>query len=529
MKFVKKIGSDNKTVSVYLDLEGLDIPVPDALKEHGLEDLKHFRISTYQSLGANRGEAEWEVVFGATHAIINGFTDDQRREYACMLIYMHYLIRSVMGNSEPLEGRAMLELEDQLAALLDKFDRIVDLYPKLIQYTEEHIDIQSFERVGERPQDSVAMTFYRDDVVELTAVGLLCKMLTPIFGVFIEYTRNRLDNSLKDSHCVAILKTVLDRRCARLVKKLDYFITRIAKQILGKLNLSHWYHGYTAGTIGFNIYSAILVRRFVVVDLFRKEGNLITYVTSCIRSVAKSQSSGGGGSNKMAVSPLIPPTDRGGSDDGNLSGLESESRSSTKTADYLFLVKAAVHELKPRFILENELDESLIDQAIAYYSVNPIALTPINSYILGTLFGPYMCGAKSIEAVHSDALAILVPIAQAYFIQQGYQDLVHAISANPTGQMRAVFPGSASQLRATWNSSFDYQNCNRKFTWIVSDLRWDTGLEKMVSTITEERYTYNTAPGIWEVMHQPSLNGSELSVPENLAAVTCHLIMQLYP
>lgn len=527
MRFEKREDDDHRTY-VYLNLQGLELPgLPDELKGNVLERLLSFHIETYQSLRRNAGSLEWDMVFGTTHRILETFTPAEQQQFASMLVYMHYDIIRVLLKNETPTHKEIMDLENHLSATLARFDQETNLMNRLIKFTEDNIPIQSFEGVGERAQDSVEMTFYRPDVVELTAVVLLCKMITPILGIFIESCKKLMDNSYKEIHCVTILRDILNNRCARLTAKLSYFIGRIAKPILSKVGLSHIYNGFTVSMITQGIYATMLARRFIVVDLFKPSGNLITYVTSCVRAAARTQFSSG--NSKMAVSLMTPPKERAGSDDGNLSSLESESRSSAKTADYLFLVRAAAIELKPRFVAENELDINLVNDAEEYYQLNHLELTPVNSYILGIVFGAYLNGAKSIEALRADALAGLIPVLQAYLIQQGYHDLVHIVSARPTGQIRTTLTGSDTQLRNTWNNGFDYQNCNRKFLWAVDTLRWDTGLELLVNNITTERYLLNTAPVMWDALKTDLRNGEELVVPETLAASICHLIMQIYP
>lgn len=528
MRFEKREDANHRSY-VYFNLEGLKLSaLPEGLRDEDLEQLLSFRIETYQSLRKNSSDFKWDVVFGTVHQFLQTLTEDEQREFANMLVTMHYYIICTLLKDEP-SNQEILDLENWLSAALAQFDEDINLMDRLVRFTEERIPIQSFERVGERAQDSVEMTFYRPDVVNLTAVAVLCKLMTPILGIFIESCKKLMDNSLKEIHCVTILRDILNNRCRALADKLNFFITKISKQVLSKIGLSHIYNGFTANLIIQSIYAGMLTRRFIVVDLYKPSGNLITYVTSCVRAAAKTQFASGNGNGRPAVSLMAPPTERIGTDDGNLSSLESESRTSAKTADFPFLIKAAVIELKPRFCSEYELDEQMVDAASQYYTINHPFLTPINSYILGILFGGYLCGAKSIEALHADSLCTLIPVAQAYFIQQGYNDLVHVISATPTGQFRPLLTGNDTQLRSTWGNSFDYQNCSRKFDWCVDNLKWDAGLEKLVNNITSERYYINTAPQFWDELQQPSQNGEELIVPETLAQSICHLIMQIYP
>lgn len=517
MRFEKRVSEVGKAY-VYLNLEGLTIP--DLTID--IEPLLSFHIETYAVLKANSNDFEWGVVFATTHEFLKTLTEEEQRKFACMIIYMHYAIMSELGGDENLNGTDMIRLETSLSQLLAQFDAEVNLQNRLIEFTDSNIPIQSFSGVGERAQDTAEMTFYRDDVVRLTAVVLLCKLMTPIFGVFIENCKKRMDNAYKEIHCVAILKDILAARSQPLVDKLSNFITKIIKPMLNRVNLTHVYNGYTFSVITQQIFAAMMTRRFIAVDLFKPNGNLITYVTSCARAAAQTQFSSTG--FKTAVAEIISPKDQASDEEGNVSTLEAESKSSTKTSDFGLIIRAAAKQLRTRFVSEHGLDTEVIDAAIAYYELNHISLTPCNSYLLGTLFDSYLCGAKSVEMLDAPDLNILIPIMQAFFIQQGYFELVHAVSLKPTGTVKSFLTGNDTQLRTTWNTSFEYRNCDSQLPYTVGDLKWDTGLRNIVDNFTTEVLQYNTAPVFWELLKDAPQNGELYVAPDGLARTICALI-----
>ena len=517
MRFEKRVDDVGKAY-VYLNFEGIELP--DVKVD--IEPLKCFRIETYAVLKANSADFEWNVVFSLVHKFLDTLTTEEKQKFASMIIYMHYEIMHKLGGDQPLVGETMTQLETTLSRLLAEFDLQVNLLNRLVEFTETQIPIQLFSGVGERAQDTAEMTFYRDDVVRLTAVFLLCKMVAPILGIFIENCKKRMDNAYKEIHCVAILKDILANRSQPLIDKLQNFISRIIKPMLNKVKLTHIYNGFTFSVILQQIYAAMMTRRSIAVDLEKPNGNLITYVTSCARAAAQTQFSSTG--FKTAVAEIISPKDQASDDEGNVSTLEAESKSSTKTSDFGLIVKAAVQQLRKRFVVEHNLDQDLINAATAYYDLNHVAITPCNSYLLGTLFDTYICGAKSVEMLDGTDLNILIPIMQVYFLQQGYFELIHAVSVNPTGVPKTFLTGSDTQLRSSWNTSFEYRNCDSRLIYGVNDLRWDTGLKDIVETFTTEVFNYNTAPAIWEALGIESRNREAYSAPDGLARTICGLI-----
>lgn len=521
MKF-KKVINDFGKACVVLDLEGLKLPT-----DVDVEPLLTFHIDTYQVLKAKASDFSWNAVFGPVHSFLATLPDESKVAFATMIIAMHYRIITTLGDKQQIVGNTLTDLETELSKMLADLDRQTHLFEKLLDFTETNIPIHSFAGVGERAQDSVEMTFYRDDVIKLTAVVILCKMMTVIFGVFIESCKKRMDNLYKEIHCASIMKDILENNCRALVEKLLYYISRISKPMLTKVNLTHLYNGFTFNMIVQHIYAFVLTRRAVAVDLFKEEGNLMTYCTSCIRASATTQFASN--SFKMAVSEIESPgKDTMSEEDGNVSTLETESRSSAKTADYQILIKAAVIQLLTRFPEEYDLDQELIQKLQDYYEFNHVSLTSANTYIMSILFGRYLGGARSIEMMDAISINKIVPVLQVYLLQHGYGDLIHLVSAVPTDQIKPFLTGSDTQLKATWNGSYEYKNCDQLFPFFVNDIKWDTGLKMIMEDFTTKVYAYNTGPAMWDKMQETVHNNETFQTPESICRSICSMINHIY-
>lgn len=518
MKYVKKTDDIGKAI-VHLDLEGLELNL-----DYDITPLLNYKIETYAVLKANASEFQWNTVFGLPNAFMSTMSDSDKRDFVQVLSLMHYRILAEMGANQVLDGTKMITLESELSKTLNDLDQKISLYPKIVDFVEKHVPIQSFAGAGERAQDSVAMTYYRDDVVQLTSVALMSKLLAPIFGIFIESCKKKMDNSYKEMHCAAILKDILDNRARELLEKTTNFIRQVIKHILPQAELTQIYNGYTVNVIVQQILSNILVRRFVTVDLLKDKGNLVTYVTSCSRAAAQTQFSSTG--FKTSASTIKLPEDEASKEDGNLSNLEAESKSSSCTADYALLAKAAMHQLSQRFPMQYELDTELLADMQGFHAYQHTVLTPINAYIMDIVFGDDLGGGRSIELLDGPSLNTILPILQLYLWKHGYRELVHAVTLVPTGQLKSFMTGVDTQLRATWNNSYEYRNCEQIFPYAVNNLRWDTGLKTIVESVTTEQYLYNTAPAMWEHMEEQVHNGELYITPEGLSKAICTLIEQ---
>lgn len=522
MKFVKKINNSGKA-EVCIDLEGLKV---EGSENVDVETLLSFKIETYSVLKAASSESDWNTVFGLPQQFLNTLSDAEKCKFAQLLMVMHYEIMSRLSPDPDIDGEVLIGLETQLSKLLADFDQEIDLVNKLIEFTEKEVPIQSFSGVGERAQDSAEMTFYRDDVVKLTAVVILCKLMTPIVGIFIETCKKRMDNGYKEIHCYALFKDILNNRCKPLIDKLQHFIKRIIQPMLNRLQLTHTFHGYTVIVIALGIEAGMFTRRFVTVDLLKPNGNLITYVTSCARAAAQTQFSSSAGF-KQAVKEMFLKSDESSSDEGNMSTLEEESRTSAKTVDFPVLIQAAAHQLYERFITQYALDPEMVQAAVYFYEQSHIVVTPINSYLMCNLFGADLGGGRSVEMLDMVNVTKLVALMQCYLLQQGYLDLVHAVTALPTTSFKAMPSGTDVLLASSWNNSHSYRNCDERFPYVINDMRWDTSLKAIVDKLTTTVFLYNTAPVIWDQLDIDVHNGSEFQAPETISKSICSFILQV--
>ena len=540
MRIVKRIEQD---ACSYIFLDTSDLK-DTRFKNPDVEYLLKFRNDTYDATRANASEVAWEGVFKPVHGFIDTLTQEELAEYAGTLAVMNAMITEVMVanpdvkatmSSEELTAQLshkLMKLEDALSKELCNFTVKLNLYPRLLAFADSGaIPIQSFNNVGERAQDSAEMTWYRNDIVKLIAVVILCKMFAPVFSAFMSCFKlngkDSLDGNYKEFHCVTILRDTLGREeYHELTNKLEFYLRRIIKQVLSKDNdPTHVVNGLTFDAVYQLIYSVIMVRRLVLVDLYKPDSNLATYMTSCARTAAKVQYSRNNCKTNVCV--LNYPNDAMTSEDGNLSNLEVESRTSSRTADYSLIITGASRQAFDNLITTYNYDRAVIDSIITYYSeYSHVDLTVFNNYLLGIAFGKNLCGARSIEMLEPVELAKLISLLQYYLAIQGYDELAIALTAKNENAHRERITGEESVLRAMWNSSQEYQNCASKFPIEIGGFAWYTGLHDSVMLFTNYDHTIQVAPVIWDVLKEEPRNGDLLILSEDFAKSVCVFIEQ---
>lgn len=533
MRFVRKVISSQ--VFVYVDMEGLELNT--GLSKEQEEQLKHFKASSYKVLTsgvssvngqrvAGQEEANWNTVFGVVHLFLDTFSDQELIKFGTLLIWMHSRILDVMATSQDQQpdGNVVTNLEQELSKALAQFCIDFHISERLVAFTEKTVKIQVMNNAGERPKDSHEMTFYRPQVVQVAGLAILCKMLAPIFMTYLEFCDTGMLKDYKDLHCYSILKDTFEREFPEITDKLDYYITHTVEEALKHTpSLSNLYRGFTPMVTIRQIEAQIIVRRFVSVNMFdREKNNLMTYVNSCAKSAAGQQF---GNSNKISVKELSTDfKDKSDGDEGNLSILECESQLSTHTLDMNLMVSRAIAQTRYKFLTEYEINEEQLESAEAFYKTHPVDLGTLNSLVLGSLFGNYICGAKSIELVNAVDLATLTSIAQLYLVAQGFGDLAIALTLRSAGTMKTEFTDVDNAIRATWKNNFEYQNCADKFVCRVGEVTWDTSLKKIVDELTTEVKLYEVAPVIWDLVNSPNQNTNVYTPPSDLMRTVCRFL-----
>lgn len=538
MKFRKEIDDTGRSF-IRIDLEGLELPKFN----FDINGLLDFSVDTYEVLKASKDMEKWGDVFKIPEQFLATLTDDELRQIAAVYIYAHWLILTRMAEQRPipddnavmasqirmLNAEIFRKLENELSELIANLDSAIDLYPKLLDYTIREVPVQQSEHVGERPQDSSDMTFYRNDVIELTALAILSKLFAPVIGIFIkQFMQLGIDNLYKEIHAVTMFKQIVANRCQHLADKFDYFVSRIIKPLLKDPRPTNLYNGFTQDVIRQYIYATVLTRKFVTVNLFREQTNLIIYLTTCAKETANSQFGGGKNRPSIELRRDIEEFSSTISEDGNGSVLEQESSTSDKTADFETIIEFVVEDIRKNFADEYDLNSEIIAAAEAYYtSSNHLQLSNCNSFLLSTMFGNRLCGAKTIEMLKLTDLAVLIPILQMYFIKHGFYDLVHLVSLVNTGAFKTQLSGEETRLSAAWRNNYAYVNCDSRYPFEVNGITWSTGLQKIVEDVTTMKFAFNTAPVIWEAMKQENVNGTIYNPPFSLSESICNFILQM--
>lgn len=541
MKFIKDAASN--TACVYLDLEDTKLPNLG----FDVEPLLHFNISTYANLKPSNDDSAFDATFKFPNMFLQTLTEEQRTLFAANIIVMHNDIICTLNSmninlDDPFavnrNNSIMYDLEDRLAKLIVAVDdeNQLDLYNKMLEFSNIHVSLAEQPNLGERPQDSTEKTLWTSELRIIAALFMMCKLFTVIVGTFIERCKDlNMDKSIIETHCMSIFKYILRKDDTRIYiydKLYSYISDTIVRVITDpkdykEAEANYLYNGNTPETITDKAVAQLFTRKAITVDLSTPNTNLGAY----IHNVAKNIAHNGGNSNstKISVRYRSAPNENpyADSEEGNDSILEVESANTICTADVNSIISFAVDDVVKRYIHAYCLNESIVNKVISYYTdVNHISLTPINSYLLCILFGNDLMGSKSIELLTGKDLAKLTAVMQLYFIEHGYMDLVHLVSLSTKGGLKASLTGSESKLKSAFMNNKAYRLCADRFKFELDDVKWNTSLEATIKAVTTYKYVVNTAFAVWAILDQDPMNGYEYIAPDTLGESICRLILE---
>lgn len=503
MRFVQK--TDNRgNNEVKFDVADL------GLDHENIEIYLTFKIATFTKLTRNKVKANEfvtpEEIWNKTFLPVNNFFHQQpieiQQRIAMTIIEMHSDIIKFMSKNDMSTISKFSQMLGEKVVLLEKE---TDLCRRLTEFVETSIPIGDCSKVGKRAQDVRELTWLRDDVVNLTTVIVLCKMLTPIFGVFMGHIRTHMDNRLKEIHCAAILNLLFRTKYYTTIMKLRHYIEHFVKNEL-KEDDTAVFHGNTDFTLSYYIFDSLISRSFINANLNFPDGNIMTLILATVKHAVETQHTN---MHKTPYRIRQPLGD--GADENKDAQHEIDSMSSMTTADTVNIVVASIPEVIRAELDLNELDVDDYLEYIAYYEKHPIVPTDFNKQLNCLYFGPKLGGAKSILMLQGISYYQLTALLQMILFSYKHYELGHMVTATPALEAKMVQTRNDDIIKMNYSVSPSYNICRTRYVdspFGANGKVWDEQVNKLVDILMRMNFIYNTAPKFWDDLQLPNFNGS---------------------
>lgn len=510
------------TACARLDISDIDLP-----NKEKLEHLLTFQIATYVKLKKastrnymNDSDNVWNITFASVNRFLNSLEDNDKLAIAQTIVLIHSSLIEFFKQDNLFQINALMR---DMGEHINNMDLATNICDKLREYVVNNMVVGVYKGAGKRAQDSNILTFTPEHVIDLMTITLLCKMLSPLFGVIMKGLDKKIDSKLKETHCVAMLNTLFQRKYKALIEKLQHYIKHVVKQCIDE-STSSLMHGYNINSLSFYMYTTLLARQFVNVNLGIKNGNLITYIfVSVKRAIATAKST-------ILQKPTYnrkPMSSRHDDEDGNVAQIEIDSLVSRKTMDVPALVVAAIPKTIGMQLNQYSIEVDEYDASTRYYvEKSPIIPNPINKDLNSMFYGKDLGGGKGILMLHGLDYMRITSLLQMIVlsIDANYVPLAHMLTATISTTTTMDLSINASLFKLNAGSSQAYKSCRQRFEnspYGTRGKEWDNHIQQLTDHLVTNTYVYNTSPWLWNWLETDNLNGKNMEIDERIVTGLC--------
>lgn len=523
---------DDVDDDINLDLAPEDL-VP-VFAEDGILDLNklYFCIDTYKKLATDPPEI-WEALLRPA----NGFLQHLSEHDSKLLCLFYIDVRKIIDEELIVLRGNLADVSNHIGNKLYDLSVQMDLPSKLIYYCHNYdIPVPDLSYAGSRMgQDHrEEMTFREPEYYRVMAISILCKLLCPIWGDLTYRTIKYIDTMQKETHCVGVIMPVLGTELFHEVtQKLYLYISNI---IDIEMSRSYTNASFTATIGGFSkdrfnqsVYAMILVKRYVNVDFYTPNGNLMVWTSTCAK---QSFSSLLGTLNKkchmMKRIDISDGPDKG-DEESNISVLEYSSKVTIVTADVPVLIKYGVRKAISNICREYQVSDLDMQAAVTYYHQNPIQVSFLNKILVGTLMGNRIGGARGLKYLSHLEYTQLVVITQIYIANQIHSSLVHLLTAFIEEETKTYTNTIDQRINSLFDSSGEYRACEKIFSYPIDNISIGGILTKIKDHVTKYNHYANTAPNVSTIMDEDPLTKGELIYYDELVMRHfCQIILMIH-
>lgn len=379
MRYVQRLDMLNKRMLV-VDPQDLELP---GLVDVDYEQWLEFPIEVYPAFKPKENLDNWGIRMGVLDELFDELDYASLAKLCEALVFINSAIhtyddkiredlRKVENDNNVMLLKHVKKLDAEIAkTLIDVFE-ITDIIPTVRLFVHEVFDIKENVNIGRRSHDTKPNTFFPDEEREVLALALTCKLLLPLFGVYLTMVSSYTNCTMKDRYCCNMILPVLEKYFEPILKKLQIYSNNMIKPqesesyrvILGK----------STEVIKSMIFDKIIVRMLINSRLQRGPSKIIGYLNMTITSNSRNPINVKGvhlQEIKNSDSKLYDDDD-----EGNESNLEADVFRSSAFPLY----KSKVCTVYADYVVHRKLDEWDIPfdkyvEVEGYYMDNKIQIT----------------------------------------------------------------------------------------------------------------------------------------------------------
>jgi hypothetical protein len=266
--------------------------------------------------------------------------------------------------------------------------------------------------------------------------------------------------------------------------------------------LNSLFKGYDETKYLLNIYSIMIIKKLVNVNLFDPGRNIMVYIYQCIDLTLNSLY--GALKKSFRIKERYYGNEAFNTEDSENDILDEESSSVSTKFDVPILVRYIVNDYINKYTTKLRIKKK-VDEIGDYYFNNTLNITPINEFINSVfIFEPVRSGS-GISYLKISEYSRIIAILQILMVDDPeYRDLLHllSVSFSRTKTEKSNVDHSISLKRV----GESYRHVKSNMEHLDSKINWSAPIDKIAEFLISNELYYNTAPMVWDMIGEPNKN-----------------------
>ena len=522
VRYVPKLRTmdDEENPSLMFDI-GIDIKGLDIENLENIEPLLNIRTHTFKKIERQGNDPlVWHAIFGVSNMFLNTLSKKDQETFVTHLVTLH---NDILEFTKTQDMEQFSKFITKKAIEVQKVEESMDLCAKICAFAEKTIPLNKDKDVGNGSQHTEEFTFYRRHVLQLLTITLLSKLYGPISGLIMSIIKGPVDCKLKEMHAAALFKVILKHRYQALVDKLSKYLKNQINKVFEE-NYSTIFFAWTPNKLADYIFSSLLVRNFINVNLLDSDGDIMVYTVVTCKKIIKSKYRE---ACKSPVQPRLQYANSNNSEDSAIAQMELDSISSYKTCDVVPIINTYIDKCCTKYMLQYDISVESYNNTLAYFRYHKVVPTTFNKFVACGLFGHDIGGGRGLLMLHQEEYTKLISILVLVCFNQGHYKLGHMVVARISDKLKLIPTASDNILSLNFASNFAYVNCKTVYDQRCTGAtgkEWDRKMEKLVGHLTKFNYVYNTPVELWDELKTTNSNGKLIENDHGLFEQLCSFI-----
>lgn len=514
-----------------------------------------FKMIIYQKISRENSHVG-DLILHPVNLFFETMTNSEQKT-----MYEFYRYSKTMIANITSENRR--EVEDILQTKILDVATKLRIPQRLVAFCKTPIfEYPDFEDIGNKPHHSEEKTYTLDNYIDLTALGLLSKIMVPIWGELVEVLgKINVDISQREKIAFDLIEPVLKESVFGFIyDKLSYSLNssisddrqNLDKNPVGNATTSYILTHNKLDDELFNamVMANIIMRRIAIYECLQKleDGsipNVMAYIYDGIKKTADTRIRDL--RNKTNTMPRRELPGREVED--NISVLDHSSTPSKKPFDIPIIISIGAEKWEvPRLLKDTETPMDVYQKAVSYYSDHHFDVSYLTEAVVSSFVGTRFGGSRCLNDLHPVTYQKLVVIAQIFLIKNNMMDLAMLISSISSDDI--VDGGNVNiglRINSNMTNSPEYIQCLTLFKGYLEKpsnpfkkktnskksepvtINFANHVKRMSEWIVKHSHTENMAPSLWEFsgITEKLVIGKECKFDESVIRNLCKFYLMM--